>query len=1329
MWLCKKESLDTTKITLSRRFFNRFLFFSLFLPLFFVIFSIFGSSFASASQPTLPSISTTASIPSNVSATQYGLNSSKTGTSYNNCGFSNSPGVANWQCLPAWRWSENITLYSNVCSTCVIQSAFNGLAGILFSASSTIWGILLTVIKFAAGFAIPTSINKLLEYMFVYIADPFSLFGSVLNSNNTSSLAYLVIALAIPFAIIRYGRGGGHKSFIRCLLRSILPFVAIGYIASTSYSDLQANDQNAQAITLCNGQVANNSQTNSAATTTNTHPITQNNQKCSNALSTNVQLGTTVGSAAWLVNTGSNIDNVLADTVASSMQGFLNFLSNSSQFGLVGSSSNATPNCTDYTNTMTTYALNTAQFVQGGVHLNQTNISEAYITNFLWQTGFLNQFIEAQYGLASSAGFRIYCHYLDNLANISPQGQGTIATSAGYPGNPSLWIYGPFTSEGSADTLNTGGSNNGDASTSALTQDTFAWAFCSSPTTYSSDPNGQSDTWNATAGTKWLQTNGGSNGMYKNVLQGGLAVAEAHAGGNSNSDGGDCYEWYHMGAGIDYQHFQCPQNLTQLPNSLITYNNSNNTSGNYLYNSQPKCIGNSGATNPFALTTSDKINGAVVAGIANSYDGTDSNGNHIPLTQNEINDLNSIQSFMNSWNGNNAGSRLVEGFLSLITAGAFLWSFAPMALGSAAMLLGLVLVLLLPFILASVALPIDSASKLTGLLSRGAIAAVTSKTIFGLLLTMQIALSAFLESLIVQWAQGNNGIGGVFLSIFYAAAPLAALWILRKLLKMAGFGDIMSLKGASKATGQMASKVINNTPQARAAAQKAASQQAATGKPPGKGGALRPSISPTGKGGPGAVAGRKGLFAGLKQQGGKLKRTLLDGTPFAPEAVGKAAGKAAKGSALMIGGGAKKGVLALTNPDVSEKDKLKRRLHDQLNNAQTHEEKELARKEYRDGVKTLKKQGEIGVVNKARDALKDTYIGEQFPKHLAELKTKKQQAQVGWQQAQNRWKGSLDRRAFIKGNTLPTQVNGAPLAGGIALGPVPSEDLKNLQKAKSQLPSHVFSVSSDSTPNSRASTTSASATVNTFADHHIDPKSRLNDVNIQSRRAVNAVQQNSDIPKDITSAFQISTIPSGVFVVETRAGGSKLISEEIAKGMERAQEKISSHNVPSLPSPQVERVIEKETIREVAAPRAERVERVVREERVTRGNSSSSNRDELASIATAAATAAVEASARRDRNTPIEINLRENKTARESNIDVFRDNMRVIAQAIQHQGIQHRDDVLVLRNLIHNQMGSKYEKDLQTKLNRIENGMEQNKKVDSYIVDLIGSINYFVENA
>jgi hypothetical protein len=160
-----------------------------------------------------------------------------------------------------------------------------------------------------------------------------------------------------------------------------------------------------------------------------------------------------------------------------------------------------------------------------------------------------------------------------------------------------------------------------------------------------------------------------------------------------------------------------------------------------------------------------------------------------------------------AWFGQNPAERLLNGFLALAVSMGMLWALGFMAIGLVFVQFTLVVLLLLfPLILAAIVVTSgerrDNAIGLLKLIGTS----VFTKFFFALILSILIEIAAVGQA-IVDFLPGG---GGLFGQVLKGLMPLAALFIMRKILAQVGMGDILRPTGAVSFATKAAAMTTRN---------------------------------------------------------------------------------------------------------------------------------------------------------------------------------------------------------------------------------------------------------------------------------------------------------------------------------------------------------------------------------------------------------------------------------------------------------------------------------------------------------------------------------------
>lgn len=166
--------------------------------------------------------------------------------------------------------------------------------------------------------------------------------------------------------------------------------------------------------------------------------------------------------------------------------------------------------------------------------------------------------------------------------------------------------------------------------------------------------------------------------------------------------------------------------------------------------------------------------------------------------------LRPAESFASSFSGGNIADRIIQSLLALVVAVLFLYALGFMAVGLIiAQLMLVVLLMLFPVTLALFAIGSPRAKAMAKLTGTTAV----TQAFFLLILTSLIVLSAVFQDLVL-----NFGATGLLGTILVGLAPIAAFFIVRKLLQTMGMGDVLKPSGA---VGFLSAAALNATGDAK----------------------------------------------------------------------------------------------------------------------------------------------------------------------------------------------------------------------------------------------------------------------------------------------------------------------------------------------------------------------------------------------------------------------------------------------------------------------------------------------------------------------------------
>jgi hypothetical protein len=169
--------------------------------------------------------------------------------------------------------------------------------------------------------------------------------------------------------------------------------------------------------------------------------------------------------------------------------------------------------------------------------------------------------------------------------------------------------------------------------------------------------------------------------------------------------------------------------------------------------------------------------------------------------------LATARKWENAWFGQNPAERLLNGFLALAVSLGMLWALGFMAIGLVFVQFTLVvLLLLLPLILAFIVVTTEQRRKNAVGLLKLIGTSVFTKFFFALIISILIEIAAVGQA-IVNFLPGG---GGLFGQVLKGLMPLAALFVVRKILTQIGMGDILRPTGAVSFASKAAAMSTRN---------------------------------------------------------------------------------------------------------------------------------------------------------------------------------------------------------------------------------------------------------------------------------------------------------------------------------------------------------------------------------------------------------------------------------------------------------------------------------------------------------------------------------------
>lgn len=256
--------------------------------------------------------------------------------------------------------------------------------------------------------------------------------------------------------------------------------------------------------------------------------------------------------------------------------------------------------------------------------------------------------------------------------------------------------------------------------------------------------------------------------------------------------------------------------------------------------------------------------------------GEDSVKEHIGYANGDAG-LNNYRDFVRNSVGGNIGDRIGQSLIAAVISVVYLWAFGPMSLGLAIVGFALIILLsLFPIALLLTALKFKGGTKMIAMTA----GATSVLFVFGLVLSLLSTIISIFQTIVTGLVGGT----GFASQILLAAAPIAAVLLLKKLLQSMGLGNITSLAGSLGLASAMAAKTAGQKGEANAVSN-------AAGR--GMDAARRAGMS-----------GARGLGAGINamRKGGPSPLQQLADSRMGRSALGKKAIGAMQGAAAKARG-------------------------------------------------------------------------------------------------------------------------------------------------------------------------------------------------------------------------------------------------------------------------------------------------------------------------------------------------------------------------------------------------------------------------------------------
>jgi hypothetical protein len=458
--------------------------------------------------------------------------------------------------------------------------------------------------------------------------------------------------------------------------------------------------------------------------------------------------GAQAGSPAWLAERGVGMSNLVADQISQAAP---------------RSSPGETPDnlldCSYYVSALR------GSFEEDGDYGEDLVGSVAFqphlasLMSSLWESAYLDLWIEAQFGSDPELSRRAYCRLLEDKSDVAPSDQAAIQQAA--VAAEGVTLPAPAT-QGTAPFGRFNDSKD-------FRRGMVAWAVCG----YYSDRAG-------------LKEEGG--GALRDLSGSGFAV---------NPE------------------FRLMWNLGSPPSELAEGTCSDwwGTDGSGTTKPDPRGTkwGVRDGDGPFQFGTGDDITEAFtvyddeqVAEVA----GSGFTGVLAPYEDADKENLPAGREWVFALNGHSLTGAVPHAFLAIVIAAVYLWAVGGLALGTlVAQFLTVLVCVALPLLLVVGMWPTEAAGRIFGRYLKIGAGSVFAKAVFVSLLAVLLTIISVISRLgeltgaFDAAAGGGAGFGAAMLQ---AAAPLVAIIAMRWALKDLGLGNVFSLRGAMGVTGRLA---------------------------------------------------------------------------------------------------------------------------------------------------------------------------------------------------------------------------------------------------------------------------------------------------------------------------------------------------------------------------------------------------------------------------------------------------------------------------------------------------------------------------------------------
>jgi hypothetical protein len=450
------------------------------------------------------------------------------------------------------------------------------------------------------------------------------------------------------------------------------------------------------------------------------------------------------GSAGWVAQRGVGLVNDVGYGVADSMRTLSGQSSKAAGFTITDAGFTGSPDCAPYVQALySQYNLmngsrvadkkTAGQFEGNNPGATITLSDQVSTVSWLWERSFLSGYVQAQFN-SLPLGERMYCHHMELEANVDPAIQVTVAKIA----------YGTTPPQPTTDALfrSLGDQKDGEAQT-------FGWAACA----YEGGTWKMDDDWKVAGMVsdpvdtcqKWWDGGGTNIKSFKWATQYDLTAGSTNIGTVDPAAGADAI-------------VACMDARNEVSNNRDLTDTERAEQYEDLKGDGEACDTAKVTVGAPGSTSAERANEAVTA----------------------------------YW-GHNVGARLFGGLLALATALMYGYALGSLAVGSIIAQFGLVIMLiLLPGTLLLLAFPGRKSGNPSSMHMAGRRLLRMTGGFFAAQLAFVLVMVALVQIILIFEAL----VGGQGGSLWNMLIPLAALFMIRKIIKSMGLGDITTPAGA-----------------------------------------------------------------------------------------------------------------------------------------------------------------------------------------------------------------------------------------------------------------------------------------------------------------------------------------------------------------------------------------------------------------------------------------------------------------------------------------------------------------------------------------------------